>query len=107
MRPSARSLVCGEQWSGAASRRFTSLVRGSPLLVKVFSVVHSVLHVDVYHYVDSWDTVNIRDVLISEGHAALAEEPYESKVPPCACWGGWCGVRVRGSGCSPLAPREG
>ncbi|XP_060037067.1 ATP-dependent RNA helicase TDRD9 isoform X1 [Erinaceus europaeus] len=79
MRPSARSLVCGEQWSGAASRRFTSLVRGSPLLVKVFSVVHSVLHVDVYHYVDSWDTVNIRDVLISEGHAALAEEPYESK----------------------------
>uniref|UniRef100_A0A8C0XKQ0 RNA helicase n=1 Tax=Castor canadensis TaxID=51338 RepID=A0A8C0XKQ0_CASCN len=79
MQPSAKSLVCGEHWSGRASGRFASLVSGCALLVKVFSVVHSVLHVDVYHYSGTQDMVNIRDVLISEGHAELAEECYESK----------------------------
>lgn len=79
MRPSAKSLICGEHWSGGANGRFTSLVSGCPLLVKVFSVVHSVLHVDVYRYSDTQDAVNIRDVLIREGHAELAEESYESK----------------------------
>ncbi|XP_057638685.1 ATP-dependent RNA helicase TDRD9 [Chionomys nivalis] len=79
MRPSAKSLICGEHWSGGANGRFTSLVSGCPLLVKVFSVVHSVLHVDVYRYSGAQDAVNIRDVLIREGHAELAEESYESK----------------------------
>ncbi|KAM7323705.1 hypothetical protein ACRRTK_017811 [Alexandromys fortis] len=79
MRPSAKSLICGEHWSGGANGRFTSLVSGCPLLVKVFSIVHSVLHVDVYRYSDTQDAVNIRDVLIREGHAELAEESYESK----------------------------
>ncbi|EGV94892.1 Putative ATP-dependent RNA helicase TDRD9 [Cricetulus griseus] len=79
MRPSAKSLICGEHWSGGANGRFASLVSGCPLLVKVFSVVHSVLHVDVYQYSGVQDAVNIRDVLIREGHAELAEESYESK----------------------------
>ncbi|XP_036100810.1 ATP-dependent RNA helicase TDRD9 [Molossus molossus] len=79
LRPSARSLVCGEHWSCGASRRFTTLVSGHALLVKVFSVVHSVLHVDVYLSSGLQDFVNIRDVLISEGHAELAEECYESR----------------------------
>ncbi|XP_075803891.1 ATP-dependent RNA helicase TDRD9 isoform X2 [Microtus pennsylvanicus] len=79
MRPSAKSLICGEHWSGGANGRFTSLVSGCPLLVKVFSVVHSVLHVDVYRYSGAQDAVNIRDILIREGHAELAEESYESK----------------------------
>ncbi|XP_053451665.1 ATP-dependent RNA helicase TDRD9 isoform X3 [Nycticebus coucang] len=79
MRPSARSLVCGEHWSGPASQRFTSLVSGCALLVKVFSVVHSVLHVDVYRYSRVQDAINLRDVLIREGHAELMEESYESK----------------------------
>ncbi|XP_048655393.1 ATP-dependent RNA helicase TDRD9 isoform X3 [Marmota marmota marmota] len=79
MRPSAKSLVCGEHWSSGASGRFASLVSGRALLVKVFSVVHSVLHVDVYRYSGAQDVVNIRDVLIREGHAELAEESYESK----------------------------
>ncbi|KAK7805892.1 hypothetical protein U0070_009106 [Myodes glareolus] len=61
MRPSAKSLICGEHWSGGANGRFTSLVSGCPLLVKVFSVVHSVLHVDVYRYSGAEDAVNIRD----------------------------------------------
>nr|XP_045757785.1 ATP-dependent RNA helicase TDRD9 [Mirounga angustirostris] len=78
MRPSAKSLVCGERWSGGASQRFASLVSGCALLVRVFSVVHSVLHVDVYRCSGAQDTVNVRDVLIKEGYAELAEEPYES-----------------------------
>ncbi|EPY78551.1 hypothetical protein CB1_001049006 [Camelus ferus] len=80
MRPSARSLVCGEPWSSGASQRFASLVSGCALLVKVFSVVHSVLHVDVYRCSGVQDAVNIRDVLVTEGHAELAEEPYASKA---------------------------
>ncbi|XP_012868302.1 PREDICTED: putative ATP-dependent RNA helicase TDRD9 [Dipodomys ordii] len=80
MRPSAKSLVCGEHWSGRASGRFASLVSGCALLVKVFSVVHNVLHVDVYRYLGTQDIVNIRDILIGEGHAELSEESYESKA---------------------------
>lgn len=80
MRPSAKSLVCGEHWSGRASQRFTALVSGCALLVKVFSVVHSVLHVDVYRSSGAQDMVSIRDVLIREGYAELTEESYESRV---------------------------
>ncbi|XP_067588679.1 ATP-dependent RNA helicase TDRD9 isoform X2 [Pseudorca crassidens] len=79
MRPSARCRVCGEHWSGRASRRFSSLVSGRALLVKVFSVVHGVLHVDAYLSSALQDAVNVRDVLVKEGYAELAEEPYESK----------------------------
>ncbi|XP_035584191.1 ATP-dependent RNA helicase TDRD9 isoform X3 [Zalophus californianus] len=79
MRPSAKSLVCGEPWSSGASQRFASLVSGCALLVRVFSVVHSVLHVDVYRCSGAQDAVSVRDVLIKEGYAELAEEPYESK----------------------------
>ncbi|XP_037756977.2 ATP-dependent RNA helicase TDRD9 [Chelonia mydas] len=78
MRPSAKSLVCGEQWSYGASQRFASLVNDCALIVKVYSVVHSVLRVDVYRY-SGIKEVNIRDVLIEEGYAELAEESYESK----------------------------
>lgn len=94
MRPSAKSLVCGEHWSGAASRRFTSLVSGCALLVRIFSVVHSVLHVDVYRYAGAQDAISVRDVLIKEGYAELAEEPYESKVPAFTL----VGVRARACG---------
>ncbi|XP_036700018.1 ATP-dependent RNA helicase TDRD9 isoform X3 [Balaenoptera musculus] len=79
MRPSARCLVCGEHWSGRASRRFSSLVSGRALLVKVFSVVHGVLHVDAYLSSALQGAINVRDVLVKEGCAELAEEPYESK----------------------------
>nr|XP_060611008.1 ATP-dependent RNA helicase TDRD9 [Anolis sagrei ordinatus] len=78
MRPSAHSLICGEQWSSAASKRFATLVNGSALMVKVFSIVHSILHVDVLRYSERMEIVNIRDVLIQECHAELAEDSYES-----------------------------
>ncbi|NXW21874.1 TDRD9 helicase, partial [Circaetus pectoralis] len=79
MRPSAKSLVCGERWSYSASQRFASLVNGYTLLVKVYSLVHSVLHVDVFRYSRCKKLVNIRDVLIEECYAELAEESYESQ----------------------------
>lgn len=99
MRPSARSLVCGKHWSRKASKRFVSLVRRCALLVKVFSVVHSVLHVDVYCCLGTLGTINIRDILISEGHAELAEESYESKVSACVLRStcGWLCVWGRGA----------
>ncbi|KAM6073675.1 ATP-dependent RNA helicase TDRD9 isoform 5-T7 [Chlamydotis macqueenii] len=79
MRPSAKSLVCGERWSYSASQRFVSLVNGYTLLVKVYSLVRSVLHVDVFRYSRCKELVNIRDVLIEECYAELAEESYESQ----------------------------
>ncbi|KAM6201049.1 ATP-dependent RNA helicase TDRD9 [Rhynchocyon petersi] len=79
MRPSAQCLVSGDHWSLRASQRFSSLVRGCRLLVKVFSVVHAVLHVDVYRCVGAQDAINVRDVLIQDGYAELTEESYESK----------------------------
>ncbi|NXI69456.1 TDRD9 helicase, partial [Anseranas semipalmata] len=79
MRPSAKSLVCGERWSYSASQRFASLVNGYSLLVEVYSHVHSVLHVDAFRYSRHEDLVNVRDVLIEECYAELAEESYESQ----------------------------
>lgn len=80
MRPSAESLICGEQWSYEASQRFASLVNGCALMVKVFSIVHSILHVDVFRYSGKMEVMNIRDILIEECYAELAEDSYESKV---------------------------
>lgn len=80
MRPSAKSLVCGERWSYSANQRFASLVNGSAILVKVYSLVRNVLHVDVFCYEEYQELVNIRDVLIEECYAELAEESYESQV---------------------------
>uniref|UniRef100_A0A8C6IWB9 RNA helicase n=2 Tax=Melopsittacus undulatus TaxID=13146 RepID=A0A8C6IWB9_MELUD len=79
MRPSAKSLMCGEQWCNSANQRFASLLKGSAILVKVYSVVHSVLHVDVFCFEGYQQLVNIRDVLIEECYAELAEESYESQ----------------------------
>ena len=97
MRPSAQCLVCGERWSGGASRRFSSLVSGRTLLVKVFSVVHSVLHVDAYLPSGLQGTVSVRGILIGQGYAEPAEEPYESKVRAACGWSTCTRTRGRGA----------
>ncbi|XP_062350742.1 ATP-dependent RNA helicase TDRD9 [Cinclus cinclus] len=79
MCPSARSLVCGERWSCSASQRFASLVSGCTLLVEVYSLVHGVLHVDVFRHSGHKGLLSVRDVLIQECHAQLAEESYKSQ----------------------------
>ncbi|KAI1237565.1 hypothetical protein IHE44_0013645 [Lamprotornis superbus] len=79
MCPSARSLVCGERWSRSASQRFASLVSGCTLLVEVYSLVHGVLHVDVFRHWGHQGLLSVRDVLIEECHAERAEESYKSQ----------------------------
>uniref|UniRef100_A0A4W3IWU1 ATP-dependent RNA helicase TDRD9 n=1 Tax=Callorhinchus milii TaxID=7868 RepID=A0A4W3IWU1_CALMI len=78
MRPSAHSLISGDQWSAKAKKRFISLVKDCVLLVKVFSTVHCTLRVDLSIQTSKGDR-NVREVLISEGFAEPAEESYESK----------------------------
>ncbi|XP_068874495.1 ATP-dependent RNA helicase TDRD9 isoform X2 [Aphelocoma coerulescens] len=79
MCPSAQSLVCGERWSCSASQRFASLVSGCTLLVEVYSLVHGVLHVDVFRPSGRRGLMNIRDVLVEECYAELAQESCESR----------------------------
>ncbi|KAM5128959.1 ATP-dependent RNA helicase TDRD9 isoform 2-T2 [Mantella aurantiaca] len=79
MRPSARSMICGEQWSREASMKFNSLVNGSVLVVKVFSIVHGILHVDGYRCFENLEKSSIRDLLIAYGYAEPSEESFESK----------------------------
>ncbi|XP_043553464.1 ATP-dependent RNA helicase TDRD9 [Chiloscyllium plagiosum] len=79
IRPSAYSLIHGDQWNVKARRRFSSLVKNCVLLVKVFSVVHNVLRVDLTIQTSKLDC-NVREILISEGFAEPAEETYESKI---------------------------
>ncbi|XP_053562180.1 ATP-dependent RNA helicase TDRD9 [Bombina bombina] len=78
MRPSAKSIIYGGHWSHAASERFASLVNGCALVVKVYSIVHSILHVDVYRHFENVEDLSIRDLLIADGFAEPAEESYES-----------------------------
>ncbi|XP_038633739.1 ATP-dependent RNA helicase TDRD9 isoform X4 [Scyliorhinus canicula] len=79
MRPSAYSLIHGDQWSAKARGRFSSLVKNCVLLVKVFSIVHNVLRVDLSIQSSNVDC-NVREILINEGFAEPAEETYESKI---------------------------
>ncbi|XP_072283954.1 ATP-dependent RNA helicase TDRD9 [Pyxicephalus adspersus] len=79
MRPSAKSMIYGEQWSREASQKFNYLVNGAALVVKVFSIVHSILHVDVYRYFENLEEIGIRELLIEDGYAEPAEELVESK----------------------------
>ncbi|XP_026525840.1 ATP-dependent RNA helicase TDRD9 [Notechis scutatus] len=80
IRPSAWSLVCGEQWSYAANQRFASLVSDHVLMVKIFSIVHGILHVDVFQCSGIAKVVNICTILIEEGYAEPADDSYESKI---------------------------
>ncbi|XP_034274448.1 ATP-dependent RNA helicase TDRD9 isoform X2 [Pantherophis guttatus] len=80
IRPSAWSLVCGEQWSYAANQRFASLVSDHVLMVKIFSIVHGILHVDVFQCSGIANMVNICTILIEEGYAEPADDSYESKL---------------------------
>ncbi|CAH2328578.1 ATP-dependent RNA helicase TDRD9 [Pelobates cultripes] len=79
MRPSAKSIISGEQWSSAANARFDSLVNGCTLVVKVFSIIHGLVHVEAHRMFEILEEMSIRDILIADGFAEPAEESYESK----------------------------
>ncbi|XP_062326188.1 ATP-dependent RNA helicase TDRD9 isoform X1 [Osmerus eperlanus] len=80
MRPSAQSLILGDQWSTRARNRFITLVKSRALVVSLFSILHGVMCVDLLISTDT-DPVNVSvlDVMVQEGHALKAEECFESK----------------------------
>lgn len=79
MRPSAQSIILGNQWSSRARDRFITLVKGHTLIVSLYSIVHGVMRVELL--INSETTSNsLVDILVEEGHAVKAEESFDSMV---------------------------
>lgn len=79
MRPSAQSIIFGNQWSSRARHRFIALVKGSSLMVSMYSILHGVMRVQLLISTDTTNT-SVVDILVEEGHAVAAEESFDSKV---------------------------
>ncbi|CAJ1073594.1 ATP-dependent RNA helicase TDRD9 [Xyrichtys novacula] len=79
MRPSAQSIILGNQWSSSARSRFYSLVSGQTLLVKLYSILHDVMHVQLLINTETTDTT-VLDIMVEEGHAVKAEESFDSEM---------------------------
>lgn len=79
MRPSAQSIILGNQWSSRARDQFITLVKDHTLIVSLFSILHGVMRVELL--INSETTSNsLVDILVEEGHAVKAEESFDSKV---------------------------
>lgn len=79
MRPSAQSIILGNQWSSRARDRFITLVKGHTLIVSLYSILHGVMRVELL--INSETTSNsLVDILVEEGHAVKDEESFDSKV---------------------------
>lgn len=79
MRPSAQSIILGNQWSSRARDRFITLVKGHTLIVSLYSILHGVMRVELL--INSETTSNsLVDILVEEGHAVKAEESFDSMV---------------------------
>ena len=79
MRPSAQSIIFGNQWSSRARDRFCTLVKGNSLIVSVYSILHNVMRVQLLINTETTNT-SVVDILVEEGHAVKAEESFDSKV---------------------------
>ena len=79
MRPSAQSLIFGQQWSSRARERYIELTRGHLTIVSLYSVLHGVMYVELFVTADG-ASVNVADVMVKEGHAVKAPEGYDCKV---------------------------
>lgn len=79
MRPSAKSIIFGNQWSSRARDRFITLVKGNSVMASLYSILHGVMRV---HLLINSETVNtnVVDIMVQEGHAVKAEESLDSKV---------------------------
>lgn len=82
MRPSAQSLILGNEWSSAARNCFITLVGRRSLMASLFSVVHGVLRVHMHVDTDG-ASLSVADIMVEKGHACKVEESFQSKVP-CA-----------------------
>uniref|UniRef100_A0A8C5AC25 RNA helicase n=1 Tax=Gadus morhua TaxID=8049 RepID=A0A8C5AC25_GADMO len=93
MRPSAQSLILGEQWSQRARDRYIKLTRGHEALVELYSTQQGVLHVELFIPAKGQEALNVARVMVEEGHALPALEGYNSQVtrdhgPPARGVGG-------------------
>lgn len=79
MRPSAQSIILGQQWSSRARDRFIMLVKGRSLIVSLYSILHEVVRVQLFINTETTNT-SVVDILVTEGHAVEAEESFDSKV---------------------------
>ncbi|XP_068195445.1 ATP-dependent RNA helicase TDRD9 [Antennarius striatus] len=78
MRPSAQSIILGNQWSSRARDRFITLVKGHSHIVSLYSILHDVMRVKLLISTEMTNT-NVVDILLAEGHAVEAEESIDSK----------------------------
>ncbi|XP_039992620.1 ATP-dependent RNA helicase TDRD9 [Xiphias gladius] len=78
MRPSAQSIILGNQWSSRARDRFITLVKGKSLIVSLYSILHNVMRVQVLINTETTNT-SVVDILVEEGHAVKADESFDSK----------------------------
>ncbi|XP_054653548.1 ATP-dependent RNA helicase TDRD9 [Dunckerocampus dactyliophorus] len=78
IRPSAESLIFGNQWSSRARQRFMALVKDCSVLVSLYSILHGIMRVQLFI---SGEITNksVAEVLVEEGHAVIAEESFDSK----------------------------
>lgn len=79
MRPSAKSIILGNQWSSRARDRFITLVKGHSLMASLYSILHGVMRVQLLINSEKANT-NVVDIMVQEEHAVKAEESYESTV---------------------------
>ncbi|KAM3871276.1 ATP-dependent RNA helicase TDRD9-like [Diretmus argenteus] len=78
MRPSAQSMILGNEWSSHARNHFITLVKGRSLIVSLYSILHGVMRVELFISTGASST-SVADILVDEGHAVKAEECYNSK----------------------------
>uniref|UniRef100_A0A3Q1IUF4 ATP-dependent RNA helicase TDRD9 n=1 Tax=Anabas testudineus TaxID=64144 RepID=A0A3Q1IUF4_ANATE len=78
IRPSAQSIIQGNQWSSRARDRFITLVKGHSLIVSLYSILHGVMRVQLLINTETTNT-SVVDILVEEGHAVKAEESFDSK----------------------------
>ncbi|KAM3849977.1 ATP-dependent RNA helicase TDRD9-like [Diretmus argenteus] len=89
MRPSAQSMILGNEWSSHARNHFITLVKGRSLIVSLYSILHGVMRVELFISTGASST-SVADILVDEGHAIKAEECYNSKR---TCYtGALCGL---------------
>ncbi|XP_041827179.1 ATP-dependent RNA helicase TDRD9 [Melanotaenia boesemani] len=78
LRPSAQSIILGNQWSSRARNRFVTLVKGQSMIVSLYSILYGVMQVELLMNTES-TKISVLDILVEEGHAVKAEENFESK----------------------------
>ncbi|XP_059209992.1 ATP-dependent RNA helicase TDRD9 isoform X2 [Centropristis striata] len=78
MRPSAKSIILGNQWSSRARDRFITLVKGRSVIVSLYSILHGVMRVQLLINTDTTNP-SVVDILVEEEHAVKAEESFDSK----------------------------